>query len=56
MVIRFYSMRLSNLKKMFRELQKFLSDHMHVCIGKGFSLTLIVQIFSINFILEDYVL
>lgn len=56
MIIKFYYQRLFNLRKMFKELQKFLSQGMHVCICKGFSLSLIVQIFSINFILDDEVL
>ncbi len=56
MIIRLHFQRLFSLKKMFKELQKFLSESMHVCIGKAFSLSLIVQIFSINFLLDDEVL
>jgi hypothetical protein len=41
---------------MYKEILKFLTSHMHVCIAKGFPLTLITQIFSTNFLLEREIL
>lgn len=45
-----------NLKKMYNEVLKFLTLRMHVCIAKSFPLTLVVQIFSVNFLIEKEVL
>lgn len=41
---------------MYGELIQFFGSHMHVCIAKGYSLSLMLKVFSINFLLENGVL
>lgn len=41
---------------MYGELIQFFGSHMHVCIAKGYSLSLMLKVFSINFLLENVVL
>lgn len=48
--------RVTNLKLMYGELIQFFGGHMHVCIAKGYSLSLLLKVFSINFLLENTVL
>jgi hypothetical protein len=43
--------RVNNLKLMYGELIQFFGSHMHVCIAKGYSLSLMLKVFSINFLL-----
>jgi hypothetical protein len=41
---------------MYGQLIQFFGSHMHVCIAKGYSLSLLLKVCSINFLLENTVL
>jgi hypothetical protein len=55
-IMKNHSRKIWNLKKMHMEIMNFITTHMHVCIAKAFPLTLILQVFSVNFLIERDIL
>lgn len=55
-VVTSHSRRVQSLKTMYGDLVKFFGSHIHVCIAKGFPLSMLLRISSVSFLLEARIL
>lgn len=55
-ILKCHQRRVQSLKSMYGLLVSFFGEHIHVCIAKGFPLSMLLRVMSISFLFEKSIL